>query len=314
MLTRRTVIWVKKEATYGTDPAMTSSDALLAYDVDIDIKGEKLERPVLRDGLSKLAHVIGLKECQITFKTEIKGGGMSGTVPAIPEIGIPLSGCGFDTGVYSGTTLVYSLVGQESAINSLSFNVFLDDANKHKILGSRGSVKFNLNAGQYGEAEWTFMGLYAAVIAATTPDITGLGTTQPPIVYNSSFQIAGFSPVCSTAEIDLANNVVRRDSLNAQDGVHSFRLTDRTPQMSFDADAVAESSNPFWGDWAGNVVDTYGIQIGSDAGNIIKMSGHFEYETNKYGDQDGVRKYDCVASLVSSTVNSQNDELTLTFV
>lgn len=292
---------------------MTTADALLAYDVDIDIKGDKLMRSVLRDGISKIPHVIGLKECALTFKTEMKGGGLTGTLPNIPEIGVPLGGCGFDTGVYSGTGLTYTLVGGENEIGSVAFNIFLDDANKHKIVGTRGTVKFNLNAGQYGEAEWSFMGLYTAVISATTPDITGLGTTVPPIVYNSSFQIGGFSPVCSSAEIDLANNIIRRDSLNAQDGVHSFRLTDREPKLSFDADAVAESSNPFWGDWAGNVVSTYGIQVGSDSGNLMVMSGNFEYETNKYGDQDGVRKYDCVASLVSSDVNTQNDEFVLKF-
>ena len=43
MLTRRTVILCKREAVYGTDSAMApSTDGVLAYDVDIDIKGEKL--------------------------------------------------------------------------------------------------------------------------------------------------------------------------------------------------------------------------------------------------------------------------------
>jgi len=314
MLTRETVIWVARETTLGTDPAMTSSNALLAYDVDIDIKGEKLERTVLRDTLSPISHVIGLKEVELTFKTEIKGNGLTGTLPAIPEIGVPLSGCAFNSGVYSGTTLVYSMVSAEDSINSLAFKVFLGSKNIHKILDAKGTVKFNLSAGQYGVAEWTFMGLYQAVISGTSPSLAGLGTTQPPIVYNSSFQIAGFSPVCSACEIDIANNVIRRDSLNAEFGVHSFRITGRTPSMSFDADAVAESSNPFWGDWSGDIVDTYSIQVGSTAGYIIKMNGTFQYDSNKYGDQDGVRKYDCVASLVSSTVNSTNDELTITFI
>lgn len=315
MLTRRTVLWAKRETTYGTDPALTGTDAMLIYDLDLDVKGEKLERNILRDTLSPLAHVIGMKEVSLSFKTELKGNGMTGTIPTLPEIDDLLSGCGFDTGVRSGTSLVYSLLSKESNVGSVSFAVFLDDANKHKIVGARGSVKFNMNAGKYGEAEWSFQGLYVAVAAATTPDVnSSLGTTLPPIVYNSSFQIAGFSPVTSGAEIDLANNVVRRDSLNAQDGVHSFRITDRKPTMTFDADAVAESSNPFWGDWAGNVVATWAIQVGSDSGNTMKMSGYFEYESNKYGDQDGVRKYDCNASLVSSSTNTQDDEFVLTFV
>ena len=313
MLTRRTVLLAKREATYGTDPAMDpATDGVLVYDVDFDVKGEKLERPVLRDSLSPMPHVIGMKECALTFKAELKG---VGAVTSIGnwELDDLLSGVGFDTGVYSGTTTVYSLVSQESLMNSLSFRVNID-GNLHKVLGARGSAKFNLAAGKYGEVEFTFMGLFNPVSSGTLYDLSGISNVKPPIVYNSSFQIAGFSPVCSKAEIDLGVNTVRRDSLNATYGVAGFRITDRKPKFSFDADAVAESSNPFWGDWEGSVVDTFGIQIGSNATNIIKLSGYFEYDSNKYGDQDGVRKFDCVASLVSSSVNSQNDELTLTLI
>lgn len=317
MLTRNTVIWVARETTVGTDPAMTSADALLAYDVEIDIKGEKLERDVLRDTLSPISHVIGMKEVELSFKTELKGAGVSGTQPQLPEIADLLSGCGFNTGAYSGgTDLVYSLQSAESDLITNAFKIFMGDSNAcniHKITGSRGTVKFNLQAGQYGVAEWTFMGLYNAVSAGTAPTLAGLGNNQPPIVYNSSFQIAGFSPVCSACEIDLANDVIRRDSLNATFGVHSFRITNRTPLMSFDSDAVVESSNPFWGDWSGDIVATFSIGIGSDTGNTISLSGNFQYDSNKYADQDGVRKFDCVASLVSSTVNDSNEELVLTF-
>lgn len=312
MLTRRTVIWAIKETVYGTDPAMAAANGILAYDVDFDVKGEKLERPVLRDTLSPIAHVIGMKECALTFKTELKGGGATGTLPNIPEIAPLYTGCGFDTGLYTGTALQYSLVSSETELNSVSFRVFID-GNVHKILGSRGSVKFNLSAGKYGEAEWSFMGLFDPVATSTLPDLASLGDTKPPIVYNASFQIGGFSPITSAAEIDLANNVIRRDSLNATYGVNGFRVTDRKPTMSFDADAVVESSNPFWGDWEGSVVDTFGILVGSNVGNKIQMNGFFEYDSNKYGDQDGVRKFDCTASLVSSSVNTQDDEFEIIY-
>lgn len=314
MLTRQTVIWVAKETTYGTDPAMTGANALLAYDVEFQSPGEKLERDVLRNTLTPLSHVIGLKESTLTFKTELKGAGLTGTVPTIPEIGVPLSGCSFDTGVYSGTSLVYSLVSDEDSMGSVAFRVFLGDKNMHKVVGARGTVKFTLEAGQYGVAEFSFNGLFTPVISITTPSLAGLGTNQPPIVYNSSFQIAGFSPVTSSMEIDLGVDISRRDSLNAEAGVHSQRIANRVPTMTFDADAVAESSNPFWGGWDGNVVSTFGVNIGSNAGNSIKISGNFQYDQPNYGDADGIRTFDVSASLVSSTVNTSDDELSITIV
>ena len=311
---RRTVIWVAREATLGTDPAMTSANGLLAFDVDFTVNGEKLERAILRDSLSPLAHVNGIAETQVTFKTEIKGAGLTGTGVNEPEIGVLLSGVGFDTGVVSGTARIFSLVSSESAINSLALRAFHDQGTVNKCLGSRGTVKFTNQAGQYGVAEWDFKGTYVAVTSATVPSLPA-SSTIPPIVYNAGFQIAGFSPVTSQCEIDLANEISRRDNLNSVTGVDSFRLTARKPIMKFDADATAESSNPFWGDWDGNVVATFAIQAGTNAGNIVKFSGLFEYDqAPKNSDTDGIRTYDCSASLVSSDASTSNDELTITFL
>lgn len=319
MLTRQTVIWTEREATYGTDPAMTSSDALLAFDVNIDIKGDQIVRDVLRDTLSPISHVIGLKEGELSFKTELKGiGAAPGTAANLQvfELDRLLSGCSFNTGTISGTSITYALVSNDSSLSSLSFRVFIGDSsagNLHKLTGARGTVKFNLEAGKYGVAEWNFKGIYNAVSASTLPGLAGVSSLQPPIVYNSSFQIGGFSPVTSAAEIDMGVNVIRRDSLNAASGVHSFRTTERKPKLSFDADAVVETSNPFWGDWAGSVVDTFSINIGSVAQNIMIMNGYYEYIQPKYGDADGVRKYDIEAALVSSNASTGNDEISIKF-
>lgn len=312
--TRRTVIWVAKETTTGTDPAMTSSDALLAYDVDFTVNGEKLERPILRDSLSPLAHVNGISETTLTFKVELKGAGLTGTQPDEPEIGTLLNGCGFDTGVANGTARTYSLVSSETDIGSLAFRAFHDQGTVNKALGARGNVKFTMQAGQYGVAEFTFTATYVAVAAATVPSLAG-GSDIPPVIYNAGFQIAGFSPITAQAEIDMGNEVSRRDNLNAVTGVENFRLTARKPTLSFDADAVAESSNPFWGDWDGNVVATFAIQAGTNAGNIVEFTGLFEYEqAPKNADTDGIRTYDCVAAIVSSDASSSNDELTIRFL
>lgn len=317
MLTRQTVLWCKRETLYGSDPAMTGTDGLLAWDVNLDIKGEQLTRDVLRDTLSPISHVIGMKEVELSFKTELKGiGAHPGTAANLAawDFDRLISGCSFNTGTLNGTQITYALISNDSAVNSLSFYVHLGDSNagnRHKIVGARGTVKFNLQAGKFGEAEWNFKGLYNAVIAATLPGLQGVSSLQPPIIYNSSFQIAGFSPVCSKAEIDLGVDVVRRDSLNAAAGVHSFRITGRKPKLSFDADAVVESSNPFWGDWDGSVVDTFGITIGTNAQNRIDINGYFEYIQPKYGDADGVRKFDCEAAIISSNATTGNDEITI---
>ena len=312
MLTRRTVILCTREATYGTDPVMTGSNGLLAWDVDIDVKGEILERDVLRDTLTPMPHVIGMKDVTVSFKTELKGGGLSGTGAAAPEYDPLLHACALGTAEITGTSLVYEPKSAESNIGSASLKVY-KDGNLHKIVGARGTFKTTFEAGQYGVLEWELSGKYTPVIADTIPDVGGLANVLPPIVYNSSFQIGGFSPVCSRAMIDLANDVVRRADLNASYGVDSFRIAARKPVIEFDVDAVVESSNPFWTDWAGDVIDTYSINLGTTAGNKVQFSGIFQYNSNKYGDADGVSQYECVAALCSSNADGEDDEMVLTF-
>ena len=308
MLTRRTVIATGNEATYGTVAAATYM--ILGWDVNLDVKGEILKRDILRDTLSNIPHVIGMREIGVTFKTEIRaaGGGTN------PEMHALLVGCAFGTATHTGTqAITYNLQSTEDVIKSTSLVIY-KDGNKHSILGARGNVKFNFEAGKYGVADWDFKGLYVAVAASTTPDLAGVDTRQPPIIYNSSFQIAGFSPVCSKLDIDLVNEVTRRDDLNATFGVKSFTITGRKPKMTFRADAVVESSNPFWGDWDGGVVDSFGVNAGSAAqGQQVFFSGFFEYESPKYADDNGQVVYDCDAALVSSDVNTQNDELAIRF-
>jgi len=315
MLTRRTVLLCKREgATYGTDVAMSpSTDGVLVYGLDVDFKGENLERPVVRDSLSPMPSVIGMKMCTLKFNAELKGIGATTSIGNF-ELDDLLSGCGFDTGVYSGTSTVYSLQSQESLMSSVSFIVNMD-GNIHKILGARGNVKFVMDAGKYGECQFEFQGLYNPVGSGTLYDLSGISNVKPPIVYNSGFAIGAYNPVTSKCEIDIGNAITERDSLNATYGVAGFRITDRQKaSLSFDADAVAEGTNSFWANWEGSSVQTLGITIGSNATNIIKFAGYFNMESVKYGDDKGIRKYDCKAGLCSSDVNSQNNELSVTFI
>jgi hypothetical protein len=309
MLTRRTVILVAAETTYGTDPAIAGFSPLLAWDVNPDIKGEVLERNILRDTLTQMGNKIGMKEVGITFKTEVKGA-LNST--SAPEWGDLMRGCGFvssSTAAITQTAFTFTPVSSDTGVTSLSILAYMD-GNLHKITGCRGSFKAILEAGKYGIFDWDFKGLYNPVSAATIPDISTASTVKPPIVYAAAFQIGGFSPVCSKCEIDRENDVTRRDDLNATYGVRDFRISDRKGKLSFDADAVVESSNPFWGDWAGEVIDTYAICVGTGTlGNQIKFSGYFQYKQNKYADKDGIRTYECEAELVSSSPNTQNDEL-----
>ena len=123
MLTRRTVIYAGMETTYGT--LSTGTAPLLAWDVDIDTKGEVLKRSILRDTLSAAPHVIGLKEASLSFKTEIKGATAGASAGTWPEMAALLQGCGFSSAAQTGTgALALTLVSDEASIKSVSLALY----------------------------------------------------------------------------------------------------------------------------------------------------------------------------------------------
>ncbi len=83
MLTRKSVILAKEETTYGTDAVPTVAlNALLVSDVDVKVNGDPVRRPFLRPTLGKMPFIRGSKWAEVTFKTELKGTGLTdGSVP-----------------------------------------------------------------------------------------------------------------------------------------------------------------------------------------------------------------------------------------
>jgi hypothetical protein len=309
MLTRKTVILLELESTYGTDPVpVAADDGIYAADVEVEPTGEVLERDYYRDTLSKAAPVIGMKEAQLTFKTEIKGSGAAGTAPKIGKL---LQGCGMGQTISAGVSVTYAPQSAETSVKSLTFYVY-KDGNLHKITGARGTYVLNLEAGKYGTISWTFKGLYNDVSAAAAPSITMSETTLPPIVYNASFTWGGYAAVASALSIDYGNALSRRESFNAPSGVGSFRIGDRKPQGSFNPEAVVEATHPFWGDWKASTARALGIVIGAQAGNICTISAPKCVSTGvKYSDDEGVAVYDTQFMLAENT--SGDDELSIVF-
>ena len=200
MLTRKTVILLELESTYATDPVpVAADDGIYASDVEVEPTGEVLERDYYRDTLSKLAPVVGMKEPQLTFKTELKGSGAAGTAPKVGKL---FQGCGMGETISAGVSVSYAPQSSEASVKSLTFYVY-KDGNLHKITGARGTYVVNLDAGKYGTITWTFKGLYNDVSAASAPSITMSETTLPPIVYNASFTWGAYAAVASALSIEI---------------------------------------------------------------------------------------------------------------
>lgn len=101
LLTARTLVLAKIEATYNIDPIPTpAADAYLVSEADIRIDPNILERNNFRSSISPTAIGIGRKIVTATFTHEVKG---SGTIGTVAKLGVLLRACGFAETVIAAT-------------------------------------------------------------------------------------------------------------------------------------------------------------------------------------------------------------------
>jgi hypothetical protein len=307
-LTRKTVILAKIESTYGTDPVPTpAANTILVSDVNLKVAGEAIARDFIRSSLSPLQFVRGIRQVEVSFKTELKGTGTRGTLPSWGWEGPLFRACGMSEVVTASTSIAYAPVSTD--FESVALYVYKDGI-FHKVLGCRGSFKLSFEVGKYPVAEWTFKGRYASPSDAT-PGAQTISSVKPVPVLGANFNISGHSGVTTKLELDLNNTVSERRSINAATGISGFEITGRAPQGSIDPEVATEAAAAYWSDWESALAMTMNLgPIGSDSGNIIEVNApKVQYKELTYADRNGILTYQIPIALAMS---AGDDELTIT--
>ncbi|MEM5789840.1 MAG: phage tail tube protein, partial [Syntrophobacteraceae bacterium] len=285
MLTRKSVVLAKIEANYGVDPTPTPiANALLVSDVDVKPAGEMVQRNYMKSSLSQLPFVRGIRSVDVSFKTELKGTGTRGVLPAYGWEGVLFRACGMSEVVNAATSIIWAPVS--TALESVTLYVYKDGV-FHKILGCVGSFKLLVEVGKYVVVEWTFRGLYAAPVDAT-PAAQTFSAVQPPVVLNAGFTLGAYAAILEKVEIDINNAIGMRRSMNASTGVLGFSVVGREPQGSCDPEAVTEATYAFWNKRETAAVAAMNIgPLGATSGNIITIAAPKVQEREVgYGDRE----------------------------
>ncbi|MCF8719212.1 phage tail tube protein [Nitrospina gracilis] len=317
-LEKRSLLLAKVEVTYGTDPVPApATDAILVNNPQVRPTGEVLRREFQRSSLSPLPHVIGLKESELTFSTELKGSGTAnaGGAGDIPEIDPLLQACGMNptfTAESSGGAgdgdITYNPVS--SSLKSVTL-YWYNDGLLHKLLGAVGNMRINGEAGQFGTIEWTFRGLYVDPTDADIPGGAVFNAEQPPILNGISMSVHSYQGAIQAFAVELANEIARRNSVNAATGVVGFLVTGRDTQGSMNPEQVKEATHDFWAKWKAATQGALSMTIGTVAGAKIDITApKVQYRELTGGARDGVRIYDVPLTLAQ---NSGDDELALKF-
>ena len=309
LVNQRRVLLAKIEATYGVDPTPTAAtNSILTIDSKIKETFTAIERNVQISSLTKRQSLRGQTFAEVTFKSELVGSGTAGTAP---RIGTLLKACAFSETISAGSSVVYT--PNSSPISSCTMYLYID-GRQHIISGAVGTPKLTMEAGKQAVIEFNFKGTWNTPSDSSNPTPTFETTVDaPPIVKSAAFTINSISSlIIAKAELDMANTLAIRPSINAATAIQGFFITERKPMLSIDPEAVSIATY----DWRTDVLTTpraVSMVIGATAGNIITLNiPKFNVQDIEYADREKLVVENIKGQLAANSATG-DDELTIKF-
>ena len=306
-LTRKRVILIESESTYGTGPSMAASTVVLVRDLSITPQSsDVVNRDVVRPYLGASEQLLANTKVECTFSVELAGSGTAGTAP---RYGDALKACGFSETIASNTSVTYAPVSSSFSSITIHYNV---DGVRHIVTGCRGTFVINASVGEIPSIDFTFTGIYNAPTDAALPTTT-YGNQATPLIFKNgnttNFELLSYAGALMNFSMDVANEIVYRELVG---GSKEVLLTDRAANGSVTIEAPTLAQKDYFTaaltDTAlGNLTVTHG----TTAGNICRLSStKVDIGDINYGEADGVTMLEIPYTLVPSAAN---DEMVLVF-
>lgn len=322
LLTRKSIVLIKNEVTYGTDSTpVVGSNALLTTVPSISNDIQVLERNVTIGTLSPTQPVTGRKLVNVSFQTELKSQdeALDGVDSAPIQLDAFLRMCGMDPTYTVETSpptsndgyVTYAPLSDE--IESATVHVYVGAAVLHELLGSFGDMSMDFVAGQYPMINASIRGLYSGPTDTTAA--TPTYETDIPVQSESLALVFGAVSglVCRSFSIALNNEIVERPDVNSAEGLKGVRISGRRPTASF---RIEKELVATWGVYASMDSGTpYLVSFthGSIAGQKILVTIPKFSITNITESEDaGIAMYD-IEGVCARNSDAGNDELTVRF-
>ena len=306
-LTRKRLIQVKGEATYGTDSSPAGTDALLVRNLEITpIEADVVSRDLIRNYLGNSPQLLANTRVSITFQVELAGSGTAGTPP---RYGALLRACGLLEAVVASTSVTYTprSAGFESA--TIYFN---NDGIRHVLTGCRGTFTLNAEVGAIPTLDYTMVGVYNAPTDTALPTTTYSQQASPLIFRQgntSAFQFFSYAGCLQSVSFDMANETVYRELVGC---TKEILITNRAPSGTVVIEAPSLATKDYFNiaqtETTGNLTFLHGTAAGN---RVTFTAGQCDITNPTYADQDGVQMLNIPYVAVPTTAG--NDELTLAF-
>jgi len=308
LLTRKRLILLESEGTYGTDPTPTGADAVLVRDLNIvPLQSDVVSRDLVRPYLGASEQLLANTRVECTFSVELAGSGTAGTAP---RYGKALLACGMSETVVAATSVTYAPVSASFGSCTIYYNI---DGVLHKVTGARGTFTINGAVGEIPTIDFTFTGIYNTPTDTALPSVT-YGDQATPVVFKAGnttgFELLSYAGCLQSVSFDVGNSLVYRELVGCTKEV---LLTDRASTGSVVLEAVTMATkNYFTAALSDGTLGNLIFQHGQTAGNIVDFaSTRVDIGDVSYSDQDGIHMLNIPYTCVPSTAG--NDEFSLVY-
>ena len=307
LFSKKRLIVIKKETTYGVDATPIGTDALLVRNLEVTpLNAEVVSRDLIRGYYGNSEQLVSQTSSSLSFEVELAG---SGTATTVPKYDAALRACGL-----SPTSTTYTPVSSGFESATIFINV---DGVLHKFLGCRGTVSISCTLGQIPTLKFDMMSLYSEPTdtAALTPTYTLQST---PLVFRQgntpTFSIFSNTSFClQSFEFNLTNEMVYRELVNCTKQV---LITDRKPAGSVTIEAPTASALTTLRNFFNAAVTTAsgGISLvhGTAANNTVTFTAsQVNVTAPTYSDMDGIVMMNVPYVAIPTTAG--NNEFSLAF-
>ena len=307
LLSRKRLILVKTESTYGTDSSPVGTDALLVRNLDITpLSGDVVSRDLIRPYLGNFDQLIAQNSVAINFEVELAGSGTAGTAPKYDAI---LKACGLAATIVASTSVTYAPVSASFSSATIYFNV---DGVLHKLTGCRGSMNMSCAVGAIPTLAFNLTGVYNAPTDTAQPSVT-YSAQATPLVFRegntSSFSFFSYSGVLQSVDFNLANDLVYRELVG---GTKETLITDRKPAGTVMIEAPTIATKDFFATALASSTGNLTFLHGTTAGNRVTfLASQVDVINPTYQDQDSIMMLSVPYVAIPTTAG--NNEFSLAF-
>ena len=307
LLSRKRLILVKTESTYGTDSTPAGTDALLVRNLDITpLSGDVVSRDLIRPYMGNFDQLIGMTSVAINFEVELAGSGTAGTAPKYDAI---LKACGLAATIVSSTSVTYAPVSASFSSATIYFNV---DGVLHKLTGCRGSMNMSCAVGAIPTLAFNLTGVYNSPTDTAAPAVTYSAQATPLIFREgntSAFSFFSYSGILQSVDFNLANDLVYRELVG---GTKETLITDRKPAGTVMIEAPTIATKDFFTTALASSTGNLTFLHGTTAGNRVTfLASQVDVLNPTYQDQDSIMMLSVPYVAIPTTAG--NNEFSLAF-